>query len=115
MPGANRRTVTAEERPAGDRSKSSDSSWGLCGTCWYIKPEGSDQQRSTEPYNLKPGEIVLARCSQEVTHYEMLCEVMEARTQNEVLCPNQEALAQEEPLGQKIDWSSGTLDGRAIG
>ena len=39
------------------------------------------------PFNLHPGEKILARFSQDDTHYEMLCEVMEARTQNEVVRP----------------------------
>ena len=39
------------------------------------------------PYNLHPGEKILARFAQDQTHYEMLCEVMEARTQNEVVRP----------------------------
>ena len=39
------------------------------------------------PYNLHPGEKILARFSEDQTHYEMLCEVMEARTQNEVVRP----------------------------
>ena len=39
------------------------------------------------PYNLKPGERILARFTHAEKQYEVLCEVMEARTQNEVIRP----------------------------
>ncbi|MFH1570627.1 MAG: hypothetical protein ABIL09_21735, partial [Gemmatimonadota bacterium] len=39
------------------------------------------------PYNLHPGERILTRFINDGKHYEMLCEVMEARTQNEVVRP----------------------------
>lgn len=39
------------------------------------------------PYNLHPGERIITRFSQDGKNYEMLCEVMEARTQNEVVRP----------------------------
>ena len=39
------------------------------------------------PFNLHPGEKILARFSHNGTHFEMMCEVMEARTQNEIVRP----------------------------
>ena len=39
------------------------------------------------PYNLLPGERILARYAHDSMNYEMLFEVMEARTQNEVVRP----------------------------
>lgn len=46
------------------------------------------------PYNLHPGERILARFSHSGTYYEVLCEVMEARTQNEVVRPLEFARAE---------------------
>ncbi len=61
------------------------------------------------PYNLHPGEKILARFSEDQTHYEMLCEVMEARTQNEVVRPL-EFMREETglPIGL-VDYSIGGL------
>ena len=39
------------------------------------------------PYNLHPGEKIISRLSDDGRQYQMLCEVMEARTQNEVVRP----------------------------
>ena len=61
------------------------------------------------PYNLHPGEKILARFSHDGTHYEMLCEVMEARTQNEVVRPI-EFMRQENGLHVNlIDYSIGGI------
>lgn len=61
------------------------------------------------PYNLKPGERVLARFSHDNTHYEMLCEVMEARTQNEVVRPL-EYMREEDGLQiGLVDYSPGGI------
>jgi len=61
------------------------------------------------PYNLHPGEKILTRFSEGQTHYEMLCEVMEARTQNEVVRPL-EFMREETglPIGL-VDYSIGGL------
>jgi hypothetical protein len=55
----------------------------------YLKKsqKGGIKKGEANPFNLHPGEKILARFSYEGTHYEMLCEVMEARTQNEVVRP----------------------------
>jgi hypothetical protein len=55
----------------------------------YFKKSGKSGIKKGEdnPFNLHPGEKILCRFSHEGEHYEMLCEVMEVRTQNEVVRP----------------------------
>lgn len=59
------------------------------------------------PFNLHPGEKILSRFSHEGTHYEMLCEVMEARTQNEVVRPLEFARKENGLNIPLIDYSIG--------
>lgn len=59
------------------------------------------------PFNLHPGEKILARFSHEDVHYEMLCEVMEARTQNEVVRPLEFARKENGLAIPLIDYSIG--------
>ena len=59
------------------------------------------------PYNLAPGEKILTYFSFENIYYKMLCEVMEARTQNEVVRPL-EFISEESGIGlDLIDYSTG--------
>ena len=59
------------------------------------------------PYNLHPGEKILAFFSFDDKYYKMLCEVMEARTQNEVVRPL-EFMREEEGLQvELVDYSIG--------
>lgn len=59
------------------------------------------------PYNLHTGEQIITRFVNDHKHYEMLCEVMEARTQNEVVRPL-EYMREENGLQIKlIDYSIG--------
>lgn len=61
------------------------------------------------PYNLHPGEQILTRFIHDDKHYEMLSEVMEARTQNEVVRPL-EYMRQENGLQVKlVDFSIGGI------
>jgi len=61
------------------------------------------------PYNLHPGEHILTRFVHDGKHYEMLCEVMEARTQNEVVRPL-EYMRLENGLQLKlVDYSIGGI------
>ena len=55
----------------------------------YLKKSEKSTMRKdpNNPNNLQPGEKILARFAHEDQYYEMLCEVMEARTQNEVIRP----------------------------
>lgn len=61
------------------------------------------------PYNLHPGERILARFSHEGRHYEMLCEVMEARTQNEVVRPLEYSRAETGLQVSLVDYSIGGI------
>ena len=47
-----------------------------------LKKKGKDN-----PYNLHPGERILTHFVHDRKYYQMLCEVMEARTQNEMIRP----------------------------
>ena len=55
----------------------------------YFKKSAKSGMRKGKdnPYNLNPGEKLLTHFSFGGQHYKMLCEVMEARTQNEVVRP----------------------------
>ena len=61
------------------------------------------------PFNLHPGEKILARFSHEGTYYEMLSEVMEARTQNEVVRPLEYARKENGLSIPLIDYSIGGI------
>ena len=59
------------------------------------------------PYNLTEGEKLLTYFSHERSYYKMLCEVMEARTQNEVVRPL-EFMSEEAGIqADLIDYSTG--------
>lgn len=55
----------------------------------YLKksPKAVLQKAKENPFNLHPGERILTHFVHERKYYQMLCEVMEARTQNEVVRP----------------------------
>ncbi|MFP6644058.1 MAG: hypothetical protein VCF24_10950 [Candidatus Latescibacterota bacterium] len=61
------------------------------------------------PYNLHPGEKILARYAHASTNYEMLFEVMEARTQNEVVRPLEFARKESGLPIPLIDYSIGGI------
>ena len=59
------------------------------------------------PYNLVPGEKLLAYFRHERNYYKMLCEVMEARTQNEVVRPLEFMSTEAGIKTDLIDYSTG--------
>ena len=61
------------------------------------------------PYNLNPGERIITRFSHDEKQYEMLCEVMEARTQNEVVRPLEFSREETGLSLNLIDYSIGGL------
>lgn len=61
------------------------------------------------PYNLEEGEVIIARFSHDKTQYEMICEVVEARTQNDAVRPI-EFVRKENGLDLKlVDYSIGGI------
>jgi hypothetical protein len=77
----------------------------------YLKKSAKAGIRKGEenPYNLRPGERVITDFAHAGINYEMICEVMEARTQNEVVRPT-EFLREETGLKVGlVDFSSGGL------
>jgi hypothetical protein len=63
------------------------------------------------PYNLHPGEKILTNYVHDKKYYQMVCEVMEARTQNEVVRPLEYPV--EEP-GLKVDLIDYSVGGALI-
>ena len=61
------------------------------------------------PYNLHPGEKIISRFSDDGRQYQMLCEVMEARTQNEVVRPLEFIRAENGLNINLIDYSIGGI------
>lgn len=53
----------------------------------YIKKSAKADNRKDNPYNLRSGERVLVHFAAGASYYELLCEVVESRIQNEVLRP----------------------------
>ena len=75
----------------------------------YLKKSNKAGVRKGEdnPYNLHPGEKILTFFTQQDKYYQMLCEVMEARTQNEVVRPL-EFMREESGLKvEMVDYSNG--------
>jgi hypothetical protein len=61
------------------------------------------------PFNLHPGEKIITRYSHDGINYEMLCEVLEARTQNEVVRPLEFARQETGLSIPLIDYSIGGI------
>ena len=54
----------------------------------YLKKSNKSAiKKKDNPYNLHPGERILSNFVHDRRYYQMLCEVMEARTQNEMVRP----------------------------
>ena len=59
------------------------------------------------PYNLKPGEKIISNFIHEQRYYQMLVEIMEARTQKEVVRPIDSPREEEGLHADLVDYSEG--------
>ncbi|MEW6752286.1 MAG: hypothetical protein AB1505_15085 [Candidatus Latescibacterota bacterium] len=65
------------------------------------------QKGRENPYNLHPGERILTHFVHDRKYYQMLCEVMEARTQNEVVRPLERPNEESGLRTELVDYSVG--------
>jgi hypothetical protein len=77
----------------------------------YTKKSAKSDASKDNPCNLHPGDRVLTHFSAGGSYYEMVCEVMEARTQNEVFRP---VSFIHEETGLKVDLVEYSVGGALI-
>jgi hypothetical protein len=75
----------------------------------YLKKSAKSglKKGKENPYNLKPGEKVISNFIHEQKYYQMLVEIMEARTQNEVVRPIDSPREEEGLHADLVDYSVG--------
>ena len=72
------------------------------------KPAKSGIKKGRDnPYNLHPNEKILARFKHRTAHYELLCEVIESRTQNDMVRPMEYMRQDPGNHLELVDYSAG--------
>ena len=81
----------------------------------YLKKSAKSgiKKGNETPYNLKPGEKIISNFIHEQRYYQMLVEIMEARTQKEVVRPIDSPREEEGLHADLVDYSVGAHRSRA--